>query len=165
MSEPFIGEIRMMSYAVIPKGWAPCNGQRLPINQNQALFSLLGTTFGGDGQKDFALPDLRGRVPVHTNANYVQGSIGGEPVHILRDVETPGHGHTVYGNDAHTDTPNPADNFLGFAQNNLFGTGPTAPLSPASVGPGGKGEGHENRQPYLVVNYCIALVGIFPSPN
>jgi microcystin-dependent protein len=165
MAEPFLAELRLMSFAFAPQGWALCNGQLLPINQNQALFSLLGTTYGGDGRVNFALPDLRGRVPIHFHGDYLLGERGGQEVHTLTQSEMPQHIHFFQANSNSGNTPNPTNNLLA-ASNNLY----TAPanlttLNPASVSNTGGSQAHENRQPYTVLSYCIALQGIFPSQN
>jgi microcystin-dependent protein len=168
MAEPFLSEIRLMSFGFAPKGWAMCNGQFLPINQNQALFSLLGTTFGGNGQTTFALPDLRGRVPIHVGSGHTLGEKGGEPAHTLSINELPTHVHVV--NATNTDvaanrTAIPTGNFLGPA-NNLYAAGSSlTTLSPQTVGNVGGSQAHLNMQPFLTLTFCIALQGIFPSPN
>ena len=168
MAEPFLSEIRMMSFVFPPKGWALCNGQLLPINQNQALFSLLGTTFGGDGRVNFALPDLRGRVPIHVGSSHTLGERGGEQAHTLSIAEIPTHTHVLSGTtkagDATPATP------IG----NLFGTpalpfyGPPAnltPLASSTLSNVGGSQAHLNMQPFLTLSFCIALQGIFPSPT
>jgi microcystin-dependent protein len=165
MAEPFLSEIRMMSFVFAPKGWALCNGQLLPINQNQALFSLLGTTFGGDGRVNFALPDFRGRVPIEVGAGHTLGERGGEQAHTLSQQEMPQHIHFFQANSASGNTPNPTNNLLA-AANNLY----TAPanlttLNPATVSNTGGSQAHQNMQPFLTLSFCIALQGIFPSPN
>lgn len=165
MSDPFLCEIRLMSFTFAPKGWATCNGQFLPINQNQALFSLLGTTYGGDGRVNFALPDLRGRVPIHVGAGFTLGQRGGEMAHTLTNAEMPQHVHVLSGatNAATTDTP---DNtvVLGNAAIDLYrnATNPRV-MEPGMVSSVGGNQPHTNMQPYLTLNFCIALQGIFPS--
>lgn len=165
MAEPFLSEIRIMSFVFAPKGWALCNGQLLPINQNQALFSLLGTTFGGDGRVNFALPDLRGRVPIHVGNGHTLGERGGEQAHTLSIAEMPQHSHLLQANSANAATPIAAGNVLASA-NNLYApaTGLTS-LHPTSVGSVGGSQAHLNMQPFLTLSFCIALQGIFPSPN
>jgi microcystin-dependent protein len=165
MAEPFLSEIRIMSFVFAPKGWALCNGQLMPINQNQPLFSLLGTTFGGDGRVNFALPDFRGRVPIHVGAGHTLGERGGEQAHTLSQQEMPQHIHFFQANSNAGNTPNPTNNVLG-AANNLY-TAPAnlTPLNPATVSNTGGSQAHLNMQPFLTLSYCIALQGIFPSPN
>ena len=167
MAEPFLSEIRIMSFTFAPKGWALCNGQLLPINQNQALFSLLGTTFGGDGRVNFALPDLRGRVPIHVGSGHTLGERAGEQAHTLSIGELPTHGHALRAtSDAATSTSPAAT--LGYARSgtNMYGgaTGLVA-MAPQAVGAVGGSQAHLNMQPFQTLSFCIALQGIFPSPN
>jgi microcystin-dependent protein len=165
MSEPFLGEIKIISWNFPPKGWAFCNGQLLPINQNQALFSILGTTYGGDGMRTFGLPNLQGRTPVHVGNGIVLGEMGGETTHTLNISELPAHNHFVVGspNPASAATPN---GNLWAAQNGRgYAASANAAMSPASVQPTGGNQPHENMSPYLVLNFIIALQGIFPSQN
>jgi microcystin-dependent protein len=164
MAEPFLSEIRLMSFIFAPKGWALCNGQLLPINQNQGLFSLLGTTFGGDGRVNFALPDLRGRTPIHVGSGHTLGEKGGEPAHTLSIAELPTHTHVLMaGIAAGTNSPNGAV----LANSTAVYHAPTAlvSLNPSSVTNIGGSQAHLNMQPFLTLSYCIALQGIFPSPN
>lgn len=168
MAEPFISEIRLMSFGFAPKGWALCNGQLLPINQNQPLFSLLGTTFGGDGRVNFALPDLQGRAPIHVGSGHTLGERGGEQAHTLSISEIPTHVHTANASStpANTNTPGIAIGVATSALSQLYG--PAANLQAmaanALTNTGGS-QAHLNMQPFLVVNFSIALQGIFPSPN
>jgi microcystin-dependent protein len=165
MAEPFLAEIRMMSFVFAPRGWALCNGQLLPINQNQALFSLLGTTFGGDGRVNFALPDLRARVPIHVGAGHTLGERGGEQAHTLSIAELPAHEHTIQGSSANADTPVAANNVLA-AANNLYASPTNAvALEPGTLATTGSSQAHLNMQPFVTISFCIALQGIFPSPN
>jgi microcystin-dependent protein len=168
MAEPFLSEIRIMSFGFAPKGWAQCNGQLMPINQNQALFSLLGTTFGGDGRVNFALPDFRGRTPIHVGSGHTLGEKAGEQAHTLSIAELPTHTHIMNGATA----PAPANSNNGTG--NLWGVSqvpvyaPPANLTtvtPQSVTNVGGSQAHLNMQPFLAVTFCIALQGIFPSPN
>jgi len=163
MAEPFLGEIRIVSFNFAPRGWAQCNAQLLPINQNQALFSLLGTTYGGNGQTTFGLPDFRGRAPIHFGAGFNLGQVGGEPAHTLTQQETPTHPHTAQASSVNGDQP--VGGLLG-AANNVYQTvqSPTT-LQPATISNVGGSQAHENRMPLLVLNFVIALQGIFPSQN
>ncbi|HEX2052536.1 MAG TPA: tail fiber protein [Actinomycetota bacterium] len=169
MSEPFLAEIRMMSFNFAPKGWAMCNGQMLPINQNQALFALLGTTYGGNGQTTFALPNLVGRMPIHAGAGHAQGEAAGETAHTLTNSEMPQHIHAVQGTSNSTD-PNgtnvPVGNLLAAGPSEIY-AGPASPvaLTPSTLTNAGGTQPHENRAPYLALNFCIALQGLFPSRN
>lgn len=165
MSEPFLAEIRIFSFNFAPRGWAMCNGQLLPINQNQALFALLGTTYGGDGRINFALPDLRTRVPLHFGAGFTLGERGGEQAHTLSLNEMPQHVHTGMARSANADTPIASGNSLASANNVYAAPGALTPLHSSSMGNVGGSQAHQNMQPHLVLNYCIALQGIFPSPN
>ncbi len=167
MAEPFLSEIRLMSFVFAPKGWALCNGQLLPINQNQGLFSLLGTTFGGDGRVNFALPDLRGRAPIHVGAGHTLGERGGEQAHTLSITEIPTHTHALSASNNNATTDMPAANvIMGQASIDMYRS-PTnlVALEPGSVSKTGGSQAHLNMQPFLALSFCIALQGIFPSPN
>ena len=166
MAEPFLAEIRIMSFQFAPKGWAPCDGQLLPINQNQALFALLGTTFGGNGQTNFALPDLRGRVPIHVgNSGHTLGERGGEAAHTLSLAELPAHPHPMQASSANGNNAVATANVLA-AASGLYGPASAlTTLEPSSVTSTGGSQAHQNMQPYLTLSFCIALQGIFPSPN
>lgn len=171
MAEPFLSEIRIMSFNFAPKGWALANGQLLPINQNQALFSLLGTTFGGDGRVNFALPDLRGRTPIHVGSGHTLGERGGEQAHTLSISEIPTHTHvmtTINASDANSQIGAGANSMLGQSVpadayrttiDNL------AAAAAATITNTGGSQAHLNMQPFLTLSFCIALQGIFPSPN
>lgn len=169
MAEPFLAETRIMSFNFAPKGWATCNGQFMPINQNQALFALLGTTFGGNGQTTFALPNLRGRTPIHFGDNYPLGQTGGEESHTITMAELPTHKHTLINTNQAVDTNIPAPgSFLGnTAPNQVYNSSGQnlVAMNPASVSNVGSTQPHLNMQPFLALNFCIALQGIFPSPN
>lgn len=168
MSEPFLAEIRLLSFAFPPKGWAPCNGQLLPINQNQALFSLLGTTYGGDGRTTFALPDLRDRVPVHVGGGVTLGERLGESAHVLTPAEMPQHTHLVVGTTAPATTGNVGPGVVPATSVGAPAYGPPsspAPMDAAAVASAGGGQAHPNEQPSLTVSFCIALQGVFPSQN
>ena len=166
MAEPFLGEIRVTSFSFAPKGWAICNGQLLPINQNQALFALLGTQYGGNGTVNFALPDLRGRTPLHTDTGFVQGQTGGEETHFLTPAEIPPHSH-AQGSIAQATGSNPANNVLAAKPrrgSNVYAS-PANLVQLAGQGSTGGSQSHGNMQPYLTLNFIIALQGIFPSRN
>jgi microcystin-dependent protein len=165
MAEPFLSEIRLMSFVFAPRGWALCNGQLLPINQNQALFSLLGTTFGGDGRVNFALPDLRGRVPIHVGSGHTLGERGGEQAHTLSIAELPAHTH-ILNASSDNGTQTQANSVLAKTGANTYG--PATNLTPMSTGivtNVGGSQAHLNMQPFLTLSFCIALQGIFPSPT
>jgi microcystin-dependent protein len=154
-----------MSFGFAPRGWALCDGQLLPINQNQALFSLLGTTFGGDGRVNFGLPDLRGRVPIHVGSSHTLGERGGEQAHTVSVAELPQHVHVMSGSATNADVISPTDNVV--AQSSQL-YGPPAQLTtldPSTNGSTGGSQAHLNMQPFLTLSFCIALLGIFPSPN
>src|SRR5215470_10067599 len=167
MAEPFLSEIRIMSFSYAPKGWALCNGQLLPINQNQALFSLLGTTYGGDGRVNFGLPDLQGRVPIHMGGGHTLGERGGEQGHTLSIGEIPTHVHTMNATsaDAVANTNPGSTVMLAKASGDSIYTNAAnlMALSPGAVANVGGSQPHLNMQPFLVLNFCIALQGIFPS--
>lgn len=170
MAEPFLSEVRLMSFVFAPKGWALCNGQLLPINQNQALFSLLGTTFGGDGRVNFALPDLRGRVPIHVGSGHTLGERGGEQAHTLSIAELPTHTHVLNASStaANASPPSPQGGTIladsAPAQAYSSPTGLVA-MNAGSVTNVGGSQAHLNMQPFLTLSFCIALQGIFPSPT
>jgi microcystin-dependent protein len=168
MAEPFLSEIRLMSFEFAPKGWALCNGQLLPINQNQALFSLLGTTFGGDGRVNFALPDLRGRVPIHVGNGHTLGERGGEQAHTLSIAEIPEHTHFAQAANTNATTAVPSSS-LTLANSVNYEAYRSATslvsLNAATVSNVGGSQAHLNMQPFLTLNFTIALQGIFPSPN
>jgi microcystin-dependent protein len=163
MAEPFLSEIRIMSFGYAPRGWAMCNGQFLPINQNQALFSLLGTVYGGNGQTTFALPDLRGNVPIHVGSSFTLGQKGGQQAHTLTQSEMPMHTHFLNGFSDNADTPIAAGNLLASAAGLYGPPNNLTTLIPTTVTNVGGSQAHMNMQPFLVLNFCIALQGIFPS--
>ena len=167
MAEPFLSEIRIMSFGFAPKGWALCNGQLLPINQNQALFSLLGTTYGGDGRVNFALPDLRARTPTHTGNGLTLGERAGEAAHTLTISELPTHTHSANASSSDGNNVVPTNNVLASSLNQSYRAPDQAltSLLPATIANAGGSQPHENMQPYLTLSFCIALQGIFPSPN
>jgi microcystin-dependent protein len=166
MGTPFLSEIRIMSFNFAPQGWALCNGQQLPINQNQALFSLLGTTYGGNGQTTFALPNLRGRVPVHMGSGFTLGQQAGTSAVTVNMQTLPQHLHFMQATNTGATLAAASGNLLGSVSSNAYIT-PTnlTTLQPSSVTSVGGSQPHENRQPFSVLNFCIALVGIFPSRN
>ena len=164
MPEPFIGEIKMASFGFPPRGWALCNGQVLPINQNQALFSLLGTSYGGDGRTTFALPDLRGRMPVH-GGNI--GERGGEAQHTVTLNEMPAHSHAMLASTAVSHAADPTGRVLGSVEAGALSiyhaADGTAALHQSTLSQAGANQPHDNMQPYSTTNFIIALQGIFPS--
>jgi microcystin-dependent protein len=169
MSDPFLGEIKMVSFDFAPKGWALCNGQLLPINQNQALFSLLGTTYGGNGQTNFALPNLQGRAAAHFGQSLSLGQAGGEAAHTLIQQELPTHSHggRLTASADFANASDPAGRVFGARPRGgpvVYAPPPAdTPLAPSAMQIAGGSQPHENMQPYLTVNFVIALVGIFPS--
>lgn len=166
MAEPFLSEIRLMSFDFPPKGWALCNGQMLPINQNQALFSLLGTTYGGDGRVTFALPDLRGRVPVKEGSEMIRGQKLGSPSVTLTQDQLPKHTHQVQASSNASGTQSDPSGALLAPLNGGYGApAALAQLEASSVTSVGGGQAHDNMQPYLTLSFCIALIGTFPAPH
>lgn len=166
MGTPIMGEIKLISWNFAPQGWAFCNGQFLPINQNQALFSILGTMYGGNGQTTFALPDLRGRVPMHFGGGFTEGQTGGQEVHTITQSEMPQHTHFAQASNNTGNSQDAAGNVLGVVPGRIY-TDPSnlTTLSPTTITNFGGSQPHENRQPYLVLNFIIALQGVFPSQN
>lgn len=164
MDDQFLGEIRPFAFGFPPKGWAACDGQLLPIAQNAALFSLLGTMYGGDGRTTFALPDLRGRAEMHVNSVHPQGEHAGQENVTLTTAQIPSHSHTVNCSNVVGTQTSPAGKFWAQDSNGnvVFSNAGGATMAATAVGNTG-GQPHPNMQPYLVVNYCIALQGIFPS--
>jgi microcystin-dependent protein len=165
MSEPFLSEIKIVSFNFAPKGWAICNGQSLPINQNQALFALLGTTYGGNGQTTFNLPNLRGRVPIHEGAGHTLGEGAGSSAVTINQQTMPQHLHFAQGSSNTGDTPTAVNNLLATALNVYRQADNLTSIEPASVTNVGGSQAHNNMMPYLVLNFIIALQGIFPSQN
>lgn len=164
MGTPYLSEIKIVSFNFPPKGWAFCNGQLLPINQNQALFSLLGTTYGGDGRVNFALPNLQGRIPVHMGGGFTLGEIAGETAHTLNISELPAHNHVPVGSSSSPASATPAGN-LWCVNPNLYNATSDSAMNPACLTATGGSQAHDNMSPYLVLNFIIALQGIFPSQN
>lgn len=168
MAEPFLAEIRIFSFGYAPRGWALCNGQLLPINQNQALFSLLGTTFGGNGQTNFALPDLQGNTPIHVGQGHTLGEKGGEQAHTLSISELPTHLHLPNATSAAQTTNTPTSSLMlakSSPQSLYSNTGKFVAMATNSIANVGGSQAHLNMQPFLTLNFSIALQGIFPSPN
>lgn len=166
MGTPFMGEIKIVGFNYPPKGWAECNGQFMPINQNQALFSLFGTMYGGNGQTTFALPDFRGRTGIHVGAGFIQGQAGGQEFHTVTQSEMPAHNHFVQATSAQSTTNLPQGNLLATNNAAQYNTTPlNTTLHPSSITNVGGSQPHENRQPFLVLNFIVALQGVFPSRN
>lgn len=172
MAEPFLSEIRIFSFDFAPKGWALCNGQLLPINQNQALFALLGTTYGGNGQTNFALPNLRGRAQLHEGSGHTLGEAAGSSAVTINIQQLPTHTHTLSSNMAvvsanqNATLGSPGGNNHANTGKQIWNTGQgNALMNPQAIGNVGGNQPHTNMQPYLVLNFCIALQGIFPSQN
>lgn len=167
MSEPFLSEIRIMSFDYAPKGWARCDGQLLPIGQYQGLFSILGTIFGGDGRTTFALPDLRGRVPVHADASHPLAKRGGEQAHRLSVEELPAHSHALNASSrvANAEPPSPLGNLLADSKpTEIYGPpAATVTMHSGTIAKAGGSEAHPNMQPFVALNFCIALLGAYPS--
>jgi microcystin-dependent protein len=165
MAEPFLSEVRIMSFGFAPKGWAMCNGQLMPINQNQALFSLLGTAFGGDGRTTFALPDFRGRTPIHVGSGHTLGEKAGAQSVTLTIANLPAHTHQVMASTQNGDSLNPAGNVFSAMSNAYRSPDNLTSLRPDTLTNTGGSQAHLNMQPFLALTFCIALQGIFPSPN
>jgi microcystin-dependent protein len=174
MSTPLLGEIKMFAGNFPPKGWATCDGQLLLITQNPALFSILGTTYGGNGTTNFALPDLRGRVPIHAGSGpglspYIQGQVGGEQNHTLLANEIPAHAHLVNGVGSGGNQASPVGNYPAVESTgtslNFSNGAPTGTMNPGTIAPSGAGQPHNNLQPFSVVTFIIALAGAFPTRN
>jgi microcystin-dependent protein len=165
MGTPYLGEIRVFSFAFAPKGWALCNGQTLAINQNTALFSLLGTTYGGNGSSTFQLPNLQGRMPVHMGNGFTEGQLGGEMNHTLITSEMPSHRHTATGVSTNATVAAATNATWAASPKNPYATGTNVTMAPGALSTLGGGQPHNNMPPYLTLNFCIALQGIFPSRN
>ncbi len=166
MADNFLSELRIFSFNIIPKGWTQCNGQLIPINTNQALFALLGTTYGGNGQTNFALPDLRSRVPMHMGQGLTLGERAGEESHTINISEMPAHTHQVLASSSGPSVKPPAgaawSSNTGFS---AYGSSSDVSMNTQCISMVGGSQPHENRSPYLALNICIALQGIFPSQN
>jgi microcystin-dependent protein len=165
MAEPFLGEIRVFSFNFAPRGWAMCNGQTLPINQNQALFALLGTMYGGNGQTTFQLPNLQASMPIHNGNGYAQGSGGGETTHTLISNEMPQHNHIASGVTSNATTPTATGATWAASTRNPYAAAANTTMAAGALSNAGGSQPHDNMPPYLALNFCIALEGIFPSSN
>ena len=167
MSEPYLGEIRMFGFNFPPRGWAKCDGELLAIDQNQSLYSILGTTYGGDGRTSFALPELRGRVPIGFSGTYPQGQKSGEEKVTLSTDQIPAHTHAVQANSNAGSGTTPTDMVLADAgSENIYGDATNlVSMNANTVGSTGGGQGVVNMQPFLAVEFCIALTGVFPPRN
>lgn len=154
-----------MAFNYPPKGWALCNGQLLPISQNMALFSLLGTQYGGNGSTNFALPDLRGRVPLHTGDGFIQGQPVGAPTETLTIAELPAHPHTAQASSSNAGASLPSNNSMASFLNGYAAPSALTIIQPLTISQVGSGQPHENMAPYLTLNFCIAIQGIYPSRN
>jgi len=163
MTTPFLGEIMMTGFNFAPLGWAACDGQLLPINQNQALYSLLGSAFGGDGRTTFGLPNLKGTAPVHMGNGVAIGQHGGVEEVTLNSASMPGHSHMAHTATTTADQNSPAGNIPGIASMSTYAASNTLSPMASVIMPAGGNQGHENRQPSLVINFCVALQGVYPS--
>ena len=167
MSQPYVGEIRMFAGNFAPAGWAFCDGQLMPISENETLFNLIGTTYGGDGQETFAMPDLRGRIPIHQSSSTVIGTSQGTESETLNANQIPSHTHNFQVYNATANSPNPSNNLLGLStQAELFyADTPGVNLNAQAVSPIGGSQPHDNMMPFLCLNFIISLYGIYPTPN
>jgi microcystin-dependent protein len=169
MAQPYVGEIRMFAGNFAPAGWMFCEGQLLPISENETLFQLIGTTYGGDGQSTFALPDLRGRIPLHQGNGFILAETGGAEEITLTVSQIPAHSHPLLGSTATAASTDPTSNIgarVTVAAVFLYGTdNPAQPIAPQAVGPVGGSQPHTNFQPYLCVDFIISMFGIFPPPG
>ncbi len=167
MSQPYVGEIRIFAGNFAPNGWLFCDGSVLPISENDVLFQLIGTTYGGDGQETFALPDMRGRIPLHAGKGVTIGEMGGTESVTLAGNQIPIHGHNLLANNSVANSPNPGNNQVGLASqvSMFFGDNPNLTMAPGSIGITGGSQPHENTMPFLCVNFIISLYGIFPTQN
>lgn len=167
MAQPYVGEIRLFAGNFAPAGWMMCEGQLLPISENETLFQLIGTTYGGDGQSTFALPDMRGRLPVHQGNGFILAQTGGAEEVTLSVSQIPAHSHAVLATSGAGSASSPQDNLLATTVGNVYFPSPgiAANMNQNSVTPVGGSQPHTNFQPYVCVNYIISLFGIFPSPT
>jgi microcystin-dependent protein len=168
MSQPFVGQLALFPWGIVPRAWAPCQGQTMSIQQNSALFALLGTTYGGNGTTTFNLPDLRGRTPVSSGNSISLGAQGGEEAHTLTNLEVPSHTHLLQASNEIADADKPNGNLLAQTTGSatMYQANPDGSnMAAGTMAPYGSGQPHENRQPFVAMNWCIALSGIFPSKN
>jgi microcystin-dependent protein len=166
MSEPYIGEVRMFGFTFNPRGWANCDGAILPIEQNQALFSILGNNYGGDGRTTFGLPELRGRTPMHVGSGFSLGQKSGEERHFLNVNEMPAHKHSVQFSNGASSSDSPDGELPATAEDNVYGTpGALVSMNGNAIANNSGGQGHENMQPFLTIRFCIAITGTFPPRN
>lgn len=167
MAQPYVGEIRMFAGNFAPAGWLFCDGSILPISENETLFQLIGTMYGGDGESTFALPDMQGRIPVHFGKEYVQAEMGGTESVTLTVNQIPAHNHMLLANNSVANTPNIGNNLLGLSSqvNMFFGDPTSVNMAANAISPDGGSQPHDNMMPFLCINYIISLFGIFPSPN
>ena len=168
MSGPFVGEIRMFAGNFAPAGWAFCNGALIPIDQNPTLFQLIGTTYGGDGQNNFALPDLQSRIPVHVGPGFALGQSGGVETVTLTTSQIPAHSHVPQAQSAAGDQVSPANGVWASSSpslNNYSNVAPTLTMDPAAIGATGGSQPHDNMVPFLVINFILSLFGVFPSQS
>lgn len=166
MAQPYVGEIRMFAGNFAPAGWMFCEGQLLPISENETLFQLIGTTYGGDGESTFALPDLRGRIPLHQGNGFILAETGGAEEITLTVSQIPAHSHPLLATSAGASTTNPFNSVDAKPSKNMYRDGPGSnPMNPSSVGSTGGSQPHTNFQPYLCIDFIISLFGIFPSPT
>ena len=167
MAQPYVGEIRMFAGNFAPAGWMFCEGQLLPISENETLFNLIGTTYGGDGESTFALPDLRGRIPIHQGNGFILAETGGAEEITLTTQQIAAHSHPLLGSADIANTPNPGTNVVARSGqiNTFINSAPTIPMNNQFLGPTGGSQPHTNFQPYLCIDYIISLFGIFPPPS
>ena len=166
MAQPYIGEIRMVGFNFAPQGWAFCNGSLLSIAENSALFNLLGTTYGGDGQQTFALPDLRGRIPFHQGNSFVMGQLAGEETVTLIQNQLPIHTHALAASSSQGTQPAPTGGYWAQSSLDEYSTQPAShPMAAAAIGSTGGSQPHDNLPPYTVINFVISLFGVYPSES
>lgn len=168
MAQPYVGEIKIFAGNFAPAGWAFCEGQLMPISENETLFQLIGTYYGGDGESTFAMPDMRGRIPIHNGNGFILAETGGAEEITLTVNQIPSHSHALVATTDISNTGNPADAILSTTAtgNKIYSTtSPTVALNNSTIAPDGGSQPHTNFQPYLCVNYIISLFGIFPSPT